>query len=139
MDTARFKSLPDDIICIIWEMLDHGVKSCLDKENFSSYNFRHYDSMSRHDQYAYNRVMIRNDDSFIFNNIITNYGRKWVAEKKYLYNNSIYNNYLYYMISLIHENNAGRCNEIMTTFLDKEGLSKNLYKKYRIKNIGWSN
>ena len=95
--------------------------------------------MSRHDQYAYNRVMIRNDDSFIFNNIITNYGRKWVAEKKYLYNNSIYNNYLYYMISLIHENNAGRCNEIMTTFLDKEGLSKNLYKKYRIKNIGWSN
>ncbi len=134
-----FKSLPDDIIEMIWNMLDHSVKSTLDKKHFLSYNFRHYSSMSIHDQYAYNRVMIRNDDSFVFDNIISNYGKKWVSNKKYVYNNHIHNNYLYFILTLIHESNASKCNEIMTTFLDKEGLSKNLYKKYRIKNIRWSN
>ena len=134
-----FKSLPDEIIDMIWNMLDHSVKSTLDKEHFLLYNFRQYNSMSIHDQYAYNRVMIRNDDSFVFDNIISNYGRKWISNKKYVYNNNIHNNYLYFILSLIYESNASKCNEIMTTFLDKEGLSKNLYKKYRIKNIRWTN
>ena len=140
MHITLFKSLPDDIIEIIWNMLDDSVKSSLDKRYFFSYNFDNYSTMTLHSQYAYNRVMIRNDDSFIFNNIISNYGRKWMANKKFVdYNNQVHSNYLYFLLSLIHESNASRCNEIMTTFLDKEGLSKNLYKKYRIKNIRWSN
>lgn len=139
MHITLFKSLPDDIIDIIWNMLDDSVKSSLDKRYFFSYNFDNYSTMTLHSQYAYNRVMIRNDDSFIFNNIISNYGRKWMSNKKYIYNNQVHSNYLYFLLSLIHESNASRCNEIMATFLDKEGLSKNLYKKYRIKNIRWSN
>jgi hypothetical protein len=140
MHITLFKSLPEDIIDIIWNMLDDNVKSSLDKRYFFSYNFDHYSTMTLHSQYAYNRVMIRNDDSFIFNNIISNYGRKWMSNKKFVdYNNQVHSNYLYFLLSLIHESNASRCNEIMATFLDKEGLSKNLYKKYRIKNIRWSN
>jgi hypothetical protein len=139
MNIAIFKLLPDDIIDIIWSLIDHGIKSSLNTEHFYKYNYLHYNKLMIHDQFAYNRVMIRNDDCFIFENIISNYGRGWVSNKKYAYNNQIHNNYLYFLISLIHENSSNKCNKIMTTFLDKEGLSKNLYKKYRIKNIRWSN
>ena len=139
MHLEIFQSLPYDIKDIIWNMLDISVKSSLDKKHFLKHNYKHYSSMSRHNQYGYNRVMIRNDDSFVFENIILNYGREWVADKKYVYDNRVHNNYLYFLISLIHENNSSRCNQIMCRFLDKEGLSKNLYKKYRIKNIRWSN
>ena len=140
MHITLFKSLPDDIIDIIWNMLDDSVKSSLDKRYFFSYNFDNYSTMTLHNQYAYNRVMIRNDDSFIFNNIISNYGKKWILNKKFVdRNNQIHNNYLYFLISLIHENNSSKCDKIMMKFLDKEGLNKNLYKKYRIKNIRWSN
>ena len=134
-----FKSLPYDIKDMIWNMLDISVKSSLDKSHFLKHNYEHYSSLSRHNQYGYNRVMIRNDDSFVFANIISNYGREWVANKKYVYDNRVHNNYLYFLISLIHENNSSKCNEVMSRFLDQEGLSKNLYKKYRIKNIRWSN
>ena len=61
--------------------------------------------MTLHSQYAYNRVMIRNDDSFIFNNIISNYGRKWMSNKSI----SITIRFIatiYISCSLIHESNA---------------------------------
>ena len=139
MHIELFQCLPYDIKDIIWDMLDTRVKSSLDRRHFSEHNYEHYNSMHRHDQYGYNRVMIRNDDSFVFENIISNYGREWLSNKKYVYDNRVHSNYLYFLISLIYENKSSRCNEVITRFLNKEGLSKNLYKKYRIKNIRWSN
>jgi len=139
MRLALFKELPDDIIEVVWELLDNHAKILLNRELFLEYNYSCYNKMSIHNKYSYDRVMIRNDDSFIFKNLLDNHGKLWVSNKKYAYNNQIHNNYLYFLLCLIYENNSSKCNEIMTNFLNKEGLSKNLYKKYRTKNIRWSN
>jgi len=139
MRLPLFRALPDDIIEVVWNMLDDDAKITLNREYFFKYNHLCYDKMSVHDKYGYDRVMIRNDDSFVFKNLLDNHGKLWISNKKYAYNNQIHNNYLYFLLCLIYENNSSRCSEILNKFLNKEGLSKNLYKKYRTKNIRWSN
>ena len=139
MKVALFKALPDDIIGVVWDMLDNDAKIMLNREFFFRYNYVCYNKMSIYNKYGYDRVMMRNDDSFIFKDVLDNNGKRWLSNKQYAYNNQIHKNYLYFLLCLIYENNSSRCNEIMNKFLNKEGLNKNLYKKYRNKNIRWSN
>ena len=120
-------------------MLDNTKKVILNKENFYKYHDELYITISLHEQYTLNRLVIQFDDSFIFGEIINKYAKKWLQQKKYICNNRMHNNYLYFIMTMIYEHSASKCNEILNNYFKTEGLSKNLYKKYRIKNIRWSN
>ena len=119
MKLALFKALPDDIIGVVWDMLDNDAKIMLNREFFFRYNYVCYNKMSIYNKYGYDRVMMRNDDSFIFKDVLDNNGKRWLSNKQYAYNNQIHKNYLYFLLCLIYENNSSRCNEIMNKFLNK--------------------
>ena len=139
MRLELFITLPDDIIGMIWDLLDSSVRCVTNKNNYERNHSIMYKGISSHNKYTYHRVMIRYDDSYVFERILHEYGKQWLANKTYVYNNTIHRNYLYFMLYLIREYNASRCNEKLTSYLKSEGLCKNLYKKYRTKNIRWTN
>tara|TARA_A100001015_G_scaffold313624_1_gene421278 strand:+ start:1121 stop:1546 length:426 start_codon:yes stop_codon:yes gene_type:complete len=139
MCVELFKKLPNEIIEIVWNMLDNTKKVVLNKDGFYKFHNEVYTSISLYNKYTLNRVVIKNDDSLVFQEIVNKYASFWLQQKKYICDNKLYNNYLYFILALIYQYNASKCNEILNNYLKKEGLSKNLYKKYRIKNIRWSN
>jgi hypothetical protein len=83
--------------------------------------------------------MIRRDNEFVFEKIITENIELWIKKKEYIYKNMIFNNYIYFIINYCIENNSERCRDILTNYLSKRHLCRNLHKKNVVKYIKWKN
>ena len=139
MKLEQFRSLPDDIIGVVWTMLGPETKALLDRANFEEHHEAVYRSIGAHRRLSYHRVIMRHDDSYVFEKILRTEGLAWARMKRFPYDTTIHNNYLYFLLFLVQEHGAARCGEMIKSYFDKEGVGKNVYKKYRIKNIRWSN
>jgi hypothetical protein len=85
----------------------------------------------------YIRDMVRKDCHFVFTEIVGQNVKHWLKMKKYKYDNIIYDNYFYFLVSFCIEQKSTRCRELLTITLEKLGISKNQHKNNRSINIKW--
>ena len=81
--------------------------------------------------------MIRQDNDFVFKQLLVDYHKKWFEMKKYYYRNCIYSNYITFLDAYSFDNESTKCINLLTTFFQEQGLSKNQHKKNVIKYIKW--
>ena len=85
----------------------------------------------------YFRAMIRQDNNFVFKQLLVENKNKWLDMKKYYYKTGIYTNYITFIYSYAIENESTKCRQLFNDLIQELGLSKNQHKKNIIKYIRW--
>ena len=133
------EKLPSDITKTIINFIPNIVSVFLDKKSYIENHFTIKKYILK-DQYEnYIRSMIRQDNHFVFENILRENFDKWLLYKKYTYKITIFSNYIYFLLEYCIENKSDNCKNIINEYLKKSGLSKNQHKKNTHKNIRWTN
>ena len=134
---TKINILPIELVNIIKDFLP--VKSFIytNRENYIKYHSIIQSTIKNYDSYI--RDIIQRDNHFIFEiNVKENYV-SWFNIKKYIYNNKIYKNFIYFIIDYCIEQKSNNCRKFITFFLKELGLCKNQHKKNIVKNIIWKN
>ena len=133
----HISDLPCDIINLIKEYIPRWKLVFVNK-NF--YDLYHYTIKKRIPLYNnYVRDMIRRDNDFVFERIIKENIELWLKKKEYFYKNMVFNNYIYFIMNYCIENNSERCRDVLSNYLSKRHLCRNLHKKNVVKYIKWKN
>jgi len=133
------EKLPSDITKSIINFIPNIVSVFLDKKSYIENHFTIKKYILK-DQYEnYIRSMIRQDNHFVFENLLRENFDKWLLYKKYTYKITIFSNYIYFLLEYCIENKSDNCKNIINEYLKKSGLSKNQHKKNTHKNIRWTN
>jgi hypothetical protein len=131
----KIEYLPDEIIRLIKEYIPIKILVFTNKENYNLYHSYMKKYIINYENYI--RDTIRRDNSFVFNKILEENYKKWLDIKKYIYKNTIYKNYIYFVIDYCIENLSTQCRNIITIFLRQNGLCQNQHKKNISKHIRW--
>jgi hypothetical protein len=83
----------------------------------------------------YIRKTVRQDNHFVFRQILNENINKWLNIKNYYYRNSIYSNYLIFLDSYCIDYESYYCKNLIIEIMEKLGLLKNQHKKKYIKYI----
>lgn len=128
--------LPDDMINLIFEFLPIRYKVFLTKKYYYQYHSHIYNYISLYESYL--KDMIRRDNIFVFEKIITDHIEKWNKYKKFCYKSYTFSNYNYFVEFLIWEYNAKKCSKIWSEMNKERGYGKNKHKKNIIRYIKWN-
>ena len=129
--------LPDDMIYEIYAYLPKIVTMFLTKENYlKDHHLLKTLTNKRHIE-NYIRTMVRQDNEFVFNQLLVENYHRWIQMTKYYYKNCIYSNYLTFIESYAIDNESTKCRRLLCEFLLELGLSKNQHKKNIVKYIRW--
>ena len=131
------QKLPDDIIEIIWNKLNHKNKIFLNKENYTKFNYLIDGLVTNHGSYI--RDIIRNDYSFSFQYILERRFIHWLHKLNYKFANIIYPDYINFILNYCASNNSSNCGYLINLQLNLSGLKKEWRKNSRIKYNKWSN
>jgi hypothetical protein len=129
--------LPDELIDIIYSFIPKVVTTFLTKENYirDHHLIRNFINKKNIEQYV--RCMIRQDNDFVFNQLIFENYQRWLNMKKYYYKETIYADYIHFLVSYAIDNDSIKCRKIIQDLFEELGLSKNQHKKNRFKYIRW--
>jgi hypothetical protein len=132
-------SLPDVLIIEIYEYIPKIVKLFLTKENYLQYHYllKEYINKKNKNIEKYFRTMVRQDNDFVFQELLVENYKKWFNMTNYYYNSCIYRNYITFIESYAIENESIKCRKIINNLFEELGLSKNQHKKNIIKYIRW--
>ena len=132
-------SLPDELILIIKIYIPKTTMVFLTKENYVQYHYllKEYINKKNKNIEKYFRTMVRQDNDFVFKELLVENYKKWFSMKNYYYNNCIYRNYITFIESYAIENESIKCREMIIKLFEELGLSKNQHKKNIIKYIRW--
>lgn len=132
-------SLPDVLIIEIYEYIPKTVKLFLTKENYLQYHYllKEYINKKNKNIEKYFRTMVRQDNDFVFKELLVENYKKWFNMTNYYYNSCIYRNYITFIESYAIENESIKCRKIINNLFEELGLSKNQHKKNIIKYIRW--
>ena len=132
-------SLPDVLIIEIYEYIPKTVKLFLTKENYLQYHYllKEYINKKNKNIEKYFRTMVRQDNDFVFQELLVENYKKWFNMTNYYYNSCIYRNYITFIESYAIENESIKCRKIINNLFEELGLSKNQHKKNIIKYIRW--
>ena len=129
--------LPDDMIYEIYAYLPKIVTMFLTKENYlKDHHLLKTLTNKRHIE-NYIRTMVRQDNEFVFKQLLVENHHRWIQMTKYYYKNCIYSNYLTFIESYAIDNESTKCRRLLCEFLLELGLSKNQHKKNILKYIRW--
>ena len=134
---ANTLNLPDDVIRYILEFIPLKTLAFTNKINYNLYHSLIKKYIVNYENYI--RDTIRRDNSFVFCKIIAENYSKWIGIKKYAYQNTIYANYMYFVVDFCTENQSSRCRNELIEFLKEHGLCQNRHKKNISKHIRWKN
>jgi len=130
--------LPDELVYKINSYIPQIVKVFLSKEYYIRYHWMVRKNINKRNIENYYRTIIRQDNNFVFNQLLTENTNKWLNMKKYYYKNCIYGNYLIFLDTYCLENESTNCRKLLIELFGELGLSKNRYKKKNIiKYIRW--
>jgi hypothetical protein len=129
--------LPKDLYLIINSYIPAIAKISLSKELYMKYHHFFKGLINRRELENYIRTIVRQDHDFVFNQLLQENYNKWFNIKKYLYQDCIYANYIYFLKTYCVENQSTKCKEIINILIKELGLSKNQHKKNIIRNIRW--
>ena len=133
----NINNLPKELYLIVNSYIPAIAKIQLNKELYAKYHHLFRNGVNRLKLENYIRATVRQDNDFVFKQILQENYNKWFNIKKYLYQDCIYANYLYFLKTYCVENQSIKCNQLITVLLFKLGLSKNQHKKNIIRNIRW--
>jgi len=125
-------NLPIELIELIFDYVPKIVKLFLSKQIYLEDHWIVRKYINKRDIENYIRAMIRQDNSFVFNQLLIENEKKWLNMTKYYYKNCIYGNYLIFLNSYSLENESTKCRKIIIKLLEELGLSKNRFKKKNI-------
>lgn len=129
--------LPDVLIDIVYSYVPKSVTMFLTKKNYMKdhYLIREFINKRKIEQYI--RAMVRQDNDFVFKQLLVENYRRWLNMTKYYYRECIYGNYLNFLESYAIDNQSTKCRKIIIIFLEEQGLSKNQHKKKTSRYIRW--
>jgi len=130
-------NLPAELVLIVSSYIPESAKIFLNKELYFKYHHLFRDYINRKQLENYIRTTIRQDNDFVFKQILIENHQKWLNMKKYLYQACIYANYIYFLKTYCVENQSTKCKELIANLLEELGLSKNQHKKNIIRDIRW--
>ena len=129
--------LPKELYLIVNSYIPAIAKIQLNKELYAKYHHLFRDSINRKQLENYIRTTVRQDNDFVFNQLLQENYNKWFNIKKYLYQDCIYANYIYFLKTYCVENQSTKCKEKIDNLIEELGLSKNQHKKNIIRHIRW--
>ena len=135
--------LPDELIQMIKEYIPLYTYIFTNRTNYFHYHYllkKEIMKKSLHDMIRienYVRTMIRRDFDFVFEQIIKENYIYWLNHKKYIYKNSKYANYIYFLIDYCIENDSDKCKIVLVNFLKEHDLCQNKHKKNTNIHIRW--
>jgi len=137
--TEFFKNidkLPEILLDLIYTYIPISTTMFLTKENYfiNHHHIRKFIEKRKIEQYI--RSMVRQDNDFVFKQLLEENYKRWVNMKKYYYKECIYGNYLNFLESYAIDNQSTKCRKLLLQ-LFKEGLCKNQHKNNTISYIRW--
>jgi hypothetical protein len=130
--------LADELIGMIYEYIPKIVKVFLSKQMYLEDHMIIRNYINKMNIEKYIRTIIRQDNSFVLNQLLIENKKKWLNMKKYYYKNGIYANYLIFLESYSLENESTKCRQLILSLLEELGLTKNRFKKKNIiRYIRW--
>jgi len=133
----QISDLPDDIINVIKEFIQPNKIAFVNKTFYNLYHHSIRKYIPSYENYV--RDIIRRDNEFVFEKVVHENSHLWLKNKQYRYKNMVFNNYVYFVMNFCIENNSERCMEVLSDFLLKRDLCRNLHKKNVVKYIKWRN
>jgi len=129
--------LPKELYLIVNSYIPAIAKIQLNKELYAEYHHLFRDCINRKQLENYIRTTVRQDNDFVFNQLLQENYNKWFNIKKYLFQDCIYANYIYFLKTYCVENQSTKCKEKIDNLIQELGLSKNQHKKNIIRHIRW--
>lgn len=133
----RISMLCDDSINIIKEFIPKKVSILLSKKTYQMNHELITSFIPKKEIENYIRTMIRQDNDYVFKQILYEKYYKWISMYKYYHKDCIYSNYVYFLVSYCLDNNSSKCHKLLTELLELQGLSKNQHKKKTTQYIRW--
>ena len=133
--TNREKFILSDINFLPEDVVDYVIKEYIPDDYFmltNKYYYRrcHHLLKPRITQYEKClRNTIRRDHSFVFETIMRENICNWFLLKSYLYKNTNYTNYVYFIVDYCIEHEASECRQVLVDYLRELGLCQNQHKK----------
>ena len=127
-----------EMVDIIYSYIPKKVTTFFSKKNYLE-DHRHITNymINSGQMENYIRAMIRQDNDFVFNNLLKENYNRWLIMKNYYYKNCIHSNYIIFLESYAIDNESTKCRKIIRELFEELGLSKNQHKKNTIKYIRW--
>lgn len=146
MDTTRsegidagLRRLPVELLGIIFDYIPPTSKVWLNKRYYNMYNHL-IRGMIPDDRFnSYVTSIIRNDDAFVFEHVMVENKEKWFADwlnnKRYRYNNTKYNCFLYFLYEHAIECGSNKCRNVIehyaTSMIGPKWHRKNRPRSFR--------
>jgi len=109
--------LPEDIQKYIQQFLPLKTLVWLDKKTYVKNHYIITKSIKRYDSYI--RDIIRNDNHFVFLQVMREKFNLWNVKKKYFYKKIIYANFIRFLIDLCNHSESTNCKNIITQMLNE--------------------
>jgi len=136
----NINSLPDVLIDEIYLYIPKTVTLFLSKKNYlqDHYLLKNYINKQQKNIEYYFRAMIRQDNDFVLKQLLVENFEKWFNMKNYYYKTISYPNYLAFIQTYALENESTKCNLLILSIFEEQGISKNRHKKNVNKYIRWT-
>ena len=123
---------------VIYSYVQKSVTIFLTKKNYikEHYLLRRFINKRNIEQYI--RIMVRQDNDFVFKLLLVENYKRWLNMKKYYYQECIYGNYVNFLESYAIDNKSSKCRKLIINLFEEEGLNKNKHKKNAIRYIRWT-
>jgi hypothetical protein len=138
MELEKINNIPSELIMIIKSFLPKKTLMFLNNHYYKKYHYliKKY-IISNNNFENYIRTIIRQDNSFVFSQILIDYNKELSKIKQYVYKNVMFKKYYYFLIDYCIKNNSTKCRDILNDFLKLQGLCQNRHKKNTFIHIRW--
>jgi len=137
MKIEKINTLPSDLIVLIKSFIPKTTLLFLNNYYYKKYHYLIKKYIKGFNFENYIRTIIRQDNSFVFSQILIDYNKDISNIKQYIYKNILYKKYYYFLIDYCIKNNSIKCRDILNDFLKLQGLCQNRHKKNTFIHIRW--
>ena len=130
-------NLPYELVDMIYSYIPKEVTIFLSKKNYLKEHHLIRKYINPRDIENYIRTTIRQDNDFVFNEMLKENHKRWLNMKNYYYKNCIHSNYLIFLESYAIDNESQKCLLLIRELFKELGLGKNQHKKKTITYIRW--
>ena len=119
----RICELPDCLIDTIKMYIPKITLMNLTKPIYLKHHSLLKSYINKKNSELYIRCMIRQDNSFVFSIILNENYNRWLKMEQYYYKDSIYSNYIYFLVSYCIDYESNNCRALILQFLENLGIT----------------
>ena len=129
--------LTDDVLNIIYAYIPKSATIFLNKDYYLSEHCLIRKYINKKNIEKYMRTMLRQDNNFVFNQLIIENHKRWLNMKNYYYKECIYGNYLNFLESYALDNQSIKCRQLIINLFEQQGFRKKQHKKNTSRYVKW--